>query len=286
MKITKTALAIVFATIAMAAFAQENNGVYTVKVHDLKYNAPDNEPTAGEVIGAVIDGLSGHGTNTRNSHLVPKVNAGLRAAITKVRRLAPVDGLEGSYFSLDGEINSIVTHSTTRKVERQTMNGHTYTAFVHNYEASIGVTLVLTELGSGQQWTNSFSGNNAWYSLPESEDQAFDDALKLLLDQIEKGYNAMFPLVATIIEAGEASKDRQKEVYIDLGSSLELKKGNKFEVFELNVIAGREARKKIGKLKIEEVMGEDISRCKVEKGHKEIKKALDEAKTLLVVSVE
>lgn len=51
-----------------------------------------------------------------------------------------------------------------------------------------------------------------------------------------------------------------------------------------NTIAGKEARTIIGRLKIEEVDGDEISLCKVTKGSDKIKTALDEGQTLMVVS--
>ena len=51
-------------------------------------------------------------------------------------------------------------------------------------------------------------------------------------------------------------------------------------------IAGREAKSQIGKLKIEAVEGDDISRCKVQSGGKEIKAALDAGQKLVVMSID
>ena len=47
-------------------------------------------------------------------------------------------------------------------------------------------------------------------------------------------------------------------------------------------IAGKEARIEIGRLKVEEVLGEELSLCKVTKGEKDIKTALDNGSTLVV----
>lgn len=60
--------------------------------------------------------------------------------------------------------------------------------------------------------------------------------------------------------------------------------GQQFNVYILKNIAGREARQEIGRLKVEEVMGDDLSLCKVTRGEKEIKTALDKGETLVVIS--
>ena len=58
-------------------------------------------------------------------------------------------------------------------------------------------------------------------------------------------------------------KDKQKTVYIDLGSREGAFAGIHMGVFIVKTIAGREARQQIGKLKVETVLGDDISLCKV-----------------------
>ena len=57
-------------------------------------------------------------------------------------------------------------------------------------------------------------------------------------------------------------------------------------VYEVKTVAGREAKSQIGKLKIEEVEGSDISRCKVQSGGKDIKAALDAGQQLRVMSID
>ena len=57
-------------------------------------------------------------------------------------------------------------------------------------------------------------------------------------------------------------------------------------VYEVKTIAGREAKSQIGKLRIEEVEGDDISLCKVQSGGKDIKAAIDAGEQLLVISID
>ena len=73
-------------------------------------------------------------------------------------------------------------------------------------------------------------------------------------------------------------------MYIDLGNNSRVEKGQQFNIYVLKSIAGREARQEIGRLKIEEVMGDELSLCKVSKGEKEVKTALDQEKTLVIIS--
>ena len=59
-------------------------------------------------------------------------------------------------------------------------------------------------------------------------------------------------------------------------------KGQQFNIYYTRTIAGKEARMEIGRLKIEEVMGDELSLCKVTRGEKEVKDALDKGVRLLV----
>ena len=57
-------------------------------------------------------------------------------------------------------------------------------------------------------------------------------------------------------------------------------------VYTVKTVAGHEAKSQIGKLKIEAVEGDDISRCKVQSGGKDIKAALDAGEKLKVISID
>ena len=63
-------------------------------------------------------------------------------------------------------------------------------------------------------------------------------------------------------------------------------KGLHMGVYTVKLVAGKEAKKQIGKLKIEEVQGDDISLCKVQSGGKDIKVALDAGETLVIQTTD
>ena len=91
---------------------------------------------------------------------------------------------------------------------------------------------------------------------------------------------------ANIIEGSSAKKDKQKEVYIDLGNSEGAFAGLHMGVFIVKTVAGREAKSQIGKLKIEAVEGDEISLCKVQSGGKDIKAAIEAGQQLQVISID
>ena len=101
------------------------------------------------------------------------------------------------------------------------------------------------------------------------------------------GYcNRKYPIYGTILESARQSKDKQKEVYIDLGTNLGAYKGLHLTAYTVKTIAGKEAKIQVGKLKIMDVQGEDISFCKIQSGGKEIKNILDKGETIFVKSTE
>ena len=57
-------------------------------------------------------------------------------------------------------------------------------------------------------------------------------------------------------------------------------------VYTVKTVAGKEAKKQIGKLKIEDVQGDDISLCKVQSGGRDIKSALDNGETLVIETTD
>ena len=94
------------------------------------------------------------------------------------------------------------------------------------------------------------------------------------------------PLRANILEGAAVKKDKQKEVYIDFGSKEGAFEGLHMGVYIVKTVAGREAKSQIGKLKIEAIEGDDISRCKVQSGGKDIKAAIDAGQQLQVISID
>ena len=99
-------------------------------------------------------------------------------------------------------------------------------------------------------------------------------------------YNDGLLRLSDIIEAGAVKKDKQKQVYIDLGSSEGAYEGLHMGVYQVKTIRGKEARIEVGKLKIDDVEGDEISRCKVQSGAKEIKSLLEAGESLVVISID
>lgn len=274
----------------LPAFGQEEkNVIYSVGVGELIYTPP----TEGNATAKVLKGLAEALIAGQNSQQQPQYAEAVRASIlnglSKVVLFRASDGaippeiLASNIPALyvDGTIANISTVSKTETTKDSKGKSHTDTY----YRSNVSVTVNLKDAYDGtlvNSKTFSISDSDLYWMT--SGEKAVSNALERLTSNVADYYNHIFPLYASIIEKGETKKNKQKEVYIDLGSQDGVYKGQQFDVFSVKTIAGREAKTIIGRLKIEEIEGEDISLCKVTKGSDKIKSALDENQQLLITS--
>lgn len=272
-----------------ASAQKERNVIYRVGVGELIYTPPAEGNQATEVLKDVASVLLSGQTTKQQPQYAEAVRASIMNGLSKVTLFRPSDGIvvqsdltDGApSFFVDGTIANIniVTRTETTKSSNGTR--HTDTS----YRSNVSVTVNLKDPADGtvvNSHTFTISDSDLFWMT--SGERAVTNALERLTTRVADYYNHLFPLHASIIEKGESKKDKQKDVYIDLGAADGVYKGQQFDVLTVATIAGREARTLIGRLKIEEIEGDDISLCKVTKGSDKIKTALDEGQTLLIVS--
>ncbi len=120
----------------------------------------------------------------------------------------------------------------------------------------------------------------------DTQERALELMLKEFNYEVTKFFNNWFPFGGRVLESASAKGDKQKEVYIDLGATSGAAKGLHMDIYSVRNVGGQQAKLKIGELKIESVAGDNVSLCKVTKGHKEVKAALDNRILLVVESTE
>ena len=158
---------------------------------------------------------------------------------------------------------------------------------IPQFYAQISLTLNLKDPATGTVINSQmFEVNRTGWSWYNSSDTAIKEALEGLRKKVEKYYNTAYPYTANILERGVEKKDKQKELYIDLGAIHGLKEGTHFTVYILGSIGGKETRKQIGRLKVTSIEGDEVSLCKVSSGGKDIKAALDAQQRLLIISTD
>ena len=185
-----------------------------------------------------------------------------------------------SHLIVDGTVNYI---STTRELRTRSDKKEK----IPEFYAQIGLTLNLKDAASGNVINSQvFEVNKSSWSWFKSTDSAIKDALEGLRKKLVRYYNSAFPYSAHILERGTEKKDKQKELYIDLGASHGLQEGTHLAVYVIGSIGGKETRKQIGRLKVNAVEGDEVSLCKVVSGGKDIKAALDAGEQLLIISTD
>ena len=273
-----------FIGMASPAAAQDDNRTLSVSVGELEYTVKE-QPTskAGKVLGAVIDALTEQ-MHREQPGYTSAVRSSVITALGSVRRFQVTDGLQveptdATDFIIDGTINYI---STTLEVQDEGHGKHT-----QQFYAQVGVTLNVKDAATGTVLNSQvFEINKNSWSLFNSVDSAIKKALESLRKQITKHYDYIYPYTAHILERGSEKSDKLKELYIDLGSAHGVQEGTHFAVYVIGTIGGKDTRTEVARLKVSRVEGDEVSRCKVVSGAKNIKTALDSQKRMLIISTD
>ncbi len=284
-------------TIALACMlsitvsAQDNglNPVYKVQLGDIVYqkNEASKKVTVGKVLGVVADAMEGRVTDVHNEEYIPLAANCVREGLTHVRRLQVGDDeMAGeARYLVTGQISDIVASRKVKTYDRKDRDGREYTETRTYYGAVVTVALNFKNLMTGEITTSTISGRCSEYSLAKSADEAIRSALKELAEKIYEYYNDAYPIRANIIERGTEKRDKTKELYIDVGSRF-VGEDVHFGVYVVGQVAGRETRKQIGRIRVRETLGDDISLCKVQRGGKDIKAAFDRGDAIVAISTD
>ena len=284
-------IALTFVLSTAGVSAQDNglNPVYKVQLTDITYqkNEVKKKVTVGKVLSVMADVVEGRVTDINNEEYIPLARNRVMEGLTHVRRLQVVEDSEASDAKY--QVSAVLTDiAATRKVkayDRKDSKGREYTETKTYYGAIASVALHFTNLQTGEVTTSTLSGRCSEYSLARSADEAIRSALDELSDNIYEYYNECYPIRANIIERGIEKKDKTKELYIDVGRRF-IGEDIHFDVFVVGQVAGRETRKQIGRIRVRETLGDDISLCKVQKGGKEIKAAFDRGDAIVAISTD
>lgn len=272
--------------IGMEVLAQEGrNGKVVLGMNSMTYTKPEDKGTLSKILDAV---LLGEVTSDQGKYQ-DAVRAAVLKGLSQTHRITVIDGQlskdeaarPGALYA-DGTVSNL---STTSKTETYKVDGKTRTRTY--YKALIGVTLHVKNAQTDEIVDSPTFNISEWDILwIETQDGAMMKALENLSGRVTRYYNRWLPLTAKVLEGARDKKDKQKEVYIDLGSAEGAYPGLHMAVYTVKTVAGREAKKQIGKLRVEEVQGEDISLCKVQSGGRDIKTALDSGETLVIQTTD
>jgi hypothetical protein len=259
-------------------------GVTNVKNN---YAAGKQKATVGSVLGQLTSAVLAGQTTTKLEGYEDEVKAAIVRGITNTYRLDAIDGnlseseaaKPGSMY-VDATIDNI---SYTQKTTYYESSKRTYTY----YMGQISVTLLFKDAKTDKVVISpSFRLSEYDCSWMETAEKAISNALNSLSRNVRSYLDQCYPLRANIVEGAREKKDKQKEVYIDLGNHNGVYEGLHFGVYLEKQVAGKIAERQIGKLKIIEVQGPDISLCKVQSGGRDIKAAIDAGQNIVVKTME
>jgi len=271
--------------------AQDNglNPVYKIQLGEITYQKGEasKKVTAGKVLGVVADVIEGRVTDIHNEEYIPLATNCVKEGLTHVRRLQTVESDEAgdAKYLVTATLTDIAASRKVKTYDRKDSKGREYTETKTYYGAVVTVALNFKNLKTNEITTSTISGRCSEYSLAKSADEAIRTALGELAENIYEYYNEAYPIRANIIERGTEKKDKTKELYIDVGSRF-IGEDVHFDVFVVGQVAGRETRKHIGRIRVRETLGDDISLCKVQKGGKDIKIAFDNGDTIVAISTD
>ncbi len=276
---------------AMTVFGQaDRNQTYRITLNNVQYAHHDEHMSAGEAVGQILSGALTGQTSVQATEYEEDVKNAIIKGLSAAYRFRYNDGLlqlndvveEGNIV-----VDALITNIQSKSSRRTWKDKDDKTQVSTTYTGVAEVMLTLRDAKTSEVIANpSFSSQGLSGSSYSTSDKAIHDALDGLSNRITFWFNKYRPFQANIIEGAAAKKDKQKEVYIDFGSNEGAFEGLHMGIYIVKTIAGREAKTQIGKLKIEAVEGEDISRCKVQSGGKEIKAAIDAGEKLKAISFE
>ena len=291
-KILTTLAAILCCAITISAQdAQTNrNRTYRITLGNVQYAHHNEKMSAGDAVGKVLSGALTGKTEVQATKYEEDVKNAVIKGLSGAHRYRYNNGLlqlgdvveEGNLM-----VDAVITNIQAKSDSRTWKDKDGKTQITTSYKGIVEAMLTLKDAKTGEVVANpTFSGSGMGSSSYSDSDKAVRDAIGRLSNRITDWLNKYSPLQANIIEGAAAKKDKQKEVYIDLGSSEGAFEGLHMGAYTVKTVAGHEAKSQIGKLKIEAVEGDDISRCKVQSGGKDIKAALDAGEKLKVISID
>ena len=236
------------AMVLMIVSASAQDEKIAVCMGRFKDNSNKGDVLVNTLRSMITDGLNGR----RRLDLVDIATLG-DVPSTKNEMLKYINE-KGIPYLIEGSLDAV----TSDKGEKS------YSAEVH-----YSITLIDTETGVTKV---SEAYKHTWNTGKSNED-AIMKALSYAENCMGKFVDKYFKLEATIKELGLVDvKKGVKTCYISIGSARGIARGQILEVFAKMEVAGEQIDKKIGELKVSEVLSPTLTLCNVKKGGLDIQR--------------
>ncbi|MEY8585860.1 hypothetical protein [Phocaeicola sartorii] len=259
-------LLIILTVISIGASGQK----YTIYVDDFDSEIKVPNRAINMIRLAFIDGIR----NTNRVNVVDAVSAGSDLSLSPLedaRRFKAEYLLKGNVMQREATDDG---SSHRRYHSRENSYKEKFTLRLDLIRTSDGVTISTRNY----EETGSASGKDATqYSAIEHSLINVPYEMGLFVENYFKVYGSILKVVST-------KREKAKTIYINLGYDDPIKAGLRFDVVENGMLEGHYTETKIGEVRIAEIMGPNISLCKVNKGGATILAALNEGKTLKLIS--
>lgn len=151
------------------------------------------------------------------------------------------------------------------------------------YSGLINFTLTLVSVENGSvKVSKPFNYADLNAKTGDTKEAAITATIDFVKISMKKFVNDNFELKASIVAIENVDKKKGAvTLYINCGESMGVKKGDTFIVKVEKQVAGKTLYTEIGRLKVEEVQGDDMALCKVVKGGVGIQQADQDKKGML-----
>ncbi len=154
-----------------------------------------------------------------------------------------------------------------------------------SYKEKFTLRLRLVRTGDGIViGTSDYEGTGSSSGRDATQYGALENALINVPYEMNLFVEHYFKVYGSVFRAVSVKRNKVKSVYADLGYDDPIKAGLRLDVVETGTPEDRFIERKIGEVRIKEVLGPKISLCKVNKGKELIYSKLSEGKTLRLVS--
>ncbi len=205
-----------------------------------------------------------------------KIRHAIIDALTKIQRFELVDavtiaGLEPEMGKIQREMSDYIVNGTVLSMDvNEKVNEKGKTQYGCTLSYSLTVTDTKGQTTKGSKTIKETSNNH------DTKEEAISSVADNLMKNVEVFCIEILPIKGTVNPFDYVAKENKlQKCYINIGSSIGAKKGDKFQVEEPTLRAGRIVYKKVGELEIEEIVDEELSYCKITDNHKNVLVAME-----------
>ena len=237
--------------------------VFTAALVAMNLYAQKTTVAVGEVAGG--SNVNNNRVETLRSLIISGLSASPRLNVLDVKNL----GMTTSAVKLEELQKYNVEVLVTAKIN--SMSGSSeYKDGKYNYKAEMLYVITLTDTSTGQ--VIGTKEKHHYGSSTENSESAFASTFTLIDEDMKR---------LVTIDQSHPKKGAQA-VYVELGSDLGLKAGDRFDVYKIVEVAGQQISKLIGAGKVKEISSGALSLCQISKGGVEIQEAINSGLTVYI----